>query len=265
MVQTFQSAPPLTPGAPSAIEIRSLTLAYDRLVVLSRASLAVPEGGLGALIGPAGAGKSSLLMSLMGRLAPRAGEIRVLGREPRDARPRVAYVPRSDLVDWEFPISLGEVVLLGRRSGRGLFARPRAADRTEALECLERLGLSGLADRRIARLDQGQRGRALLARALAEKPALLLVDEPGPADEPGAASEFFGALRACRDDGLTVLVATRELAEAAERYEWLALLNGRVVADGHPSEVLTREHLRATYGDATVAARVPAVNFATDC
>ena len=264
MVQTVPSATPAAPTGRSAIEIRSLTLAYDRLVVLSRASLEVPSGSLAAVIGPSGAGKSSLLLSLMGRLAPRSGEIRVLGRDPREVSRRVAYVPRSDLVDWAFPISLAEVVLLGRRARRGLWGRPHAADRTVTLDCLERVGLAPLADRRIARLDSGQRRGALLARALAQEPEILLVDEPGLEPEPSAAAELFGSLGPCRESGRTVLIATRDLAGAADRYDWLALLNGRVVAHGRPAEVLTLENLRATYGDATLAVRVPATSFAVD-
>jgi ABC-type Mn2+/Zn2+ transport system ATPase subunit len=261
VVQTVQPVPPARATAPAAIEIRGLTLAYGRQVVLSRASFEVPAGGLAALVGPTGAGKTSLLHCLMGRLEPRAGEVRVLGGEPRDAERRVAYVPGGDQVDWGFPISLAEIVVLSRR---GLLARTGAIDRAGALEWLERLGLRALAERRIGRLDPKQRRRALLARALAQDPELLLVDEPGILAEPMAANDFFEALELCRAGGRTVLVATRELAEAAQRYDRLALLNGGVVAHGRPAEVLTLENLRATYGDSTVAVRVPATSFATD-
>ena len=262
MVQTV-SIPPMADVTTPVIELRAVTLAHGRLVALSRASLAVPAGSFAAVVGPIGSGKSSLLRSLVGQLAPRSGEIRVLGRPPREGRGRVAYVPPAEEVDWSFPISLAELVMFGRYPRLGLLRRPGAEDHAVVRRTLEQLGLLALADCRISALRAEERRSALLARALARDPALVLLDEPWPSLGSDERETWPAALRDLCRSGATVLVATGQLAEA-RRCDWLVLLNGAVVADGPPAAVLTADNLRAAYGDRLVTTAVPAVTFAQD-
>lgn len=263
MVQTAPAPPGAPASARAAVELRAVTLAYGGLVVLSRASLAVPAGSLAALIGPPGSGKTSLLRCLVGRDEPRSGEARVLGCRPREARRRVAYVPPLEAVDWAFPVSLGELVMLGRYARLGLFGRPGARDRALVRDCLERVGLAGRADERIASLGLAERQRALLARALVREPELVLVDEPWPTAALGDEAAMTVLLDEVRRAGGTILAATGQLA-AARRFDWIGLLNGRVVAQGAPRAVLSAEHLRATFGERPVLSAVSALSFAED-
>lgn len=261
----IQAAPASSdaPTPAAAVELRAVTLAHGRLVVLSRASLSVPSGGFAALIGPPGAGKTSLLRCLAGQHEPRSGEARVLGVRPLQARRRVAYVPPLEAINWAFPISVGELVMTGRYARLGLFARPSAADRARVRASLERTGLAGRADVRIAELGPVERGRALLARALAREAELILVDEPWTPRAWGDDETLTIARGEIRPVGGTIVVATAQLA-AARRFDWIALLNGRVVAHGRPEEVLTAEHLGAAFGRQPVLSPVSPLSFAED-
>lgn len=260
-------SPPTAPAAvrgTSALELKGLTAAYGRTVVLSRASLSIPTGSLAALVGPPEAGKSTVLRCALGLLRPRAGDVCVLGQAPRLSRHQVGYLPQNGLVDWRFPVSTLEVVLMGRFAGLGLTRRPSGQDRARATACLAEVGLAHLAPRPVADLDRRQRCLVLLARAIARDPALLLLDEPLQDLGPPTEQELFGLLDRLRRGGRTLVVATRALTSLAEHFEHVVLLNGRVVAEGPPAAVLTRANLDATYGSRAVTLMVGAGYFAVD-
>jgi manganese/zinc/iron transport system ATP- binding protein len=257
-----QAAAP--PATPLAVEVRGLTLDRGGLVTLSRVSLSLPLGAMAAIVGPAGAGKSSLLRCLLGRLAPRAGEVFVLGERAGAARERLSYLPPDGPVDWRFPLSVLEVVLMGRYRRAGLFGRIGPRDRALAQACLADVGLAHLAERRVADLSRAQRQRAILARAFVQEPELLLLDEPLADVDAETADELFSLLARLPQRGKTVIVATRGLGGLVERFDQVVLLNGQVVAQGRPAEVLTEANLRATYGARTVPLEVPAEHFAVD-
>ena len=224
--------------------------------------MSLPAGSLTAIAGPSGAGKSSLLLCLLGRLPVRAGEVRVLGRPPARASRLLGYLPQQDLVDWRFPLTVAEAVMLGRYGRLGRFRRPSSRDRALLSACLAEVGLDRQAEWPVAELNVGQRRRALLARALVREPEVLLLDEPFQGLNPPTADELSALVRRLRQRGMTVLVATRDLDRAAERFERVILLSGQVVAEGPPSEIFTVTNLRAAYGSQVVPLNVGPEYFA---
>lgn len=252
------------PAGPLAVETQALSAGYGRSIVLSRVSLQVPVGALGALVGPPGSGKSSLLRCLLGRLAPRAGGVRVLGRAPAEARDEVGYVPQHDGIDWSFPLSVADAVMMGRVGRGGLLKRPNAADRAAVQQALEQVGLERQAGWSVGELDLARRRRLLIGRALARAPRLLLLDEVLSGLSLESELELLALLESLRGSGRTVLLATRDLPEMVRRVDWLGLIDGRLVAQGRPAEVATEANLRATFGAQAVWQRVPATAFALD-
>jgi ABC-type Mn2+/Zn2+ transport system ATPase subunit len=261
-----QTSPPYTAAisAAPAVELRGVTAAYGSVVVLSRVSLSLPVGCLSAIVGPTGAGKSTLLRCMLGMLSPRAGDVRVLGRPVAAAQGLIAYVPQGDLVDWRFPLSLAEIVMMGRYRHLGLLRRPGARDHAVVAASLAEVGLERLADRPLSALTPGQRRRAVLARALAQERDVLLIDEPFHGVDVGTQAQIVGLIDRLHQQGKTVVVATDELAGVRERFPHLILLNGEVVAQGSPGEVLTDANLRAAYGSHLVTLQVSAERFAVD-
>jgi manganese/zinc/iron transport system ATP- binding protein len=236
-----------------AIQVRGLGLGDGREIVLSRASLSVPSGAFGVLLGPPGAGKTTLLAALSGRLSPRSGEASLFGAPIRQARADVALVRPEDPIDWQLPISVAEAVSLGSPGA--------PATRAGALRAV---GLDRLASRRIADLDLLQRRLTLLGRAVGRGARLLLLDEPFLGLRAEDELSLLELLRARQAAGATVLVATRGLAAVVERYDYAALLNGAVVAEGRPAEILTRANLARAYAGQPVPAKVDATRFAVD-
>jgi manganese transport system ATP-binding protein len=239
-------------------------LAYERGVVLSRVTLSVPPGSLTALLGPPGSGKSTLLRAIVGRLAPRSGELRVFGGAPLAARARVGYAPPVEGADWRFPISVGEAAMLGRFTGLGLARRPDAADRAAVERSLALVGLQALVNRPVGGLGSGQRRRLMLARALTRQPGLLLLDGTLDGLEQSAERELALLLDRLRAEGTTVILATRELRELGRRFDWLVLLGGPEALAGPPARIATRHHLGAAFGPRRVWSLEPVERFALD-
>jgi ABC-type Mn2+/Zn2+ transport system ATPase subunit len=220
------------------------------------------SGQIVGLLGPNGCGKSTLLKAIVGLVPRLRGEIR-LDEAPLDraSLARVAYVPQRNEVDWSFPITVEEVVLLGRQGRLGLFGRPGPADRRAASEALERLGMDGARRAQIGELSGGQQQRVFLARALAQQGEVLLLDEPLTGVDTTTQEVVLQLLADLRRAGQVIVMATHDLAQAAETCDRLCLLNGRVVAFGPPAEALTAEHLAATYGGGGVL-RLPGADGA---
>jgi manganese/zinc/iron transport system ATP- binding protein len=232
----------------TAIAIRGLSVAYGGSLALDGIELDIQRRAISGLIGPNGAGKTTLLRAIVGMLKPRAGQVRVLGQPIDAVRQRVAYVPQREQVDWQFPVSVLDVVLMGRYGRLGLGRRPTARDRLLALEALEALEMSAYASRQISELSGGQQQRVFLARALVQEAEVLLLDEPFNGIDSTTQLLIFDLLEQLRDAGATVLLSTHDLHAVEQRCDGMIALNRRVIACGPTPKVFVPEVLQATYG-----------------
>lgn len=231
-----------------ALEIRRLTVSYGRGPVLWDVDASMPSGALSAVVGPNGSGKSTLLKACLGLVPSDSGSVAILGRPGSKAVERVAYVPQSEEVDWDFPITVREVVEMGRYREVGWVRRLRRSDRAIVDSALERVGMSAYAGRQIGRLSGGQRQRTFVARALAQETELLMLDEPFAgidARTEAALLELFGQLR---DQGRSIVIVHHDLATVREQFDWAVLINVRTIAEGPPQVALSTENLRRAYG-----------------
>lgn len=233
--------------AAATIAIHGLTVSYGKKPVLRAVNLQIPRGTLTGIIGPNGAGKSTLLKAMLGLITPDGGRIEVDGRPINGARHRVAYVPQTESVDWDFPVSVADVVLMGRYGKLGWFGRPSRADRAAATSALELVGMSDLADRHIRQLSGGQQQRVFLARALCQEADILLLDEPFAGVDAATEQAIFRLIDRLKHDGRTLLVVNHDLS-ILSRFDFVLLLNQRVIAYGPTETVVTEENLRRTYG-----------------
>lgn len=237
-----------TAGSSSVVAVANVYAGYAGRRVLEDVTFSVGPGELIAIVGPNGSGKSTLLKVLAGLLRATAGSVSVLGDAPRRQPLRVAYLPQAESVDWSFPVSVRDVVLMGRYRHVGWLRRPGRADRGAAERALELVGMRSVADRQIGELSGGQQRRAFLARSLAQDPAVYLLDEPVTGVDPSTEDDIMAILAdECRR-GKTVLASTHDLGGVAEHFTRLIGLNRTVVADGPASLVNDADMLRATYG-----------------
>jgi len=233
------------------IELDHVTVTYQDLVALDDVTLTVAPGSFLAIIGPNVAGKTTLLQVILGLVRPVAGRVSVFGKSPADLdgeRRRIGYVPQIMSVDLNFPVSVGEMVLMGRYGRMGLFHRPAATDRAAVLDAMKRVGIADLADRPIRRLSGGQRQRAFLARALANEPDLLLLDEPTTGVDATTTEGLYELLRSLHASGITMMVVSHDVGVVASYVEGVVCINRRLVAHGRPAEVLGSEELSKMYG-----------------
>jgi ABC-type Mn2+/Zn2+ transport system ATPase subunit len=221
---------------------------YGGRPALTDVSLEIRSGSLLAVIGPNGAGKSTLLKLIAGLIRPSAGRLTVLGGPPGAAAKSVAYLPQAEAVDWEFPVTVGEVVMMGRYARLGIGREPRAIDRERVAEALETVGMAAAARRQIGALSGGQRRRVFLARALAAEPELYLLDEPVTGVDVRTQEDLMDVLEAEARAGKTVIATTHDLICAAQRFHEAALLNRHLVAHGPAELVLDQRLLAETYG-----------------
>lgn len=230
------------------IEVHDLTVAYQTRPVLWDVDLLLPEGKLIAVVGPNGAGKTTLLKAVVDLISPAAGWVRVYGKPYRDQRHLVAYMPQRTSVDWDFPTSVLDVVLMGTYGRLGWFRRPGRAERSLARRCLERVGIADLARRQISELSGGQQQRVFLARALAQEARIYLMDEPFAGVDATTERAIIQLLRQLRDSGRTVVAVHHDLQSIPEYFDWVVLLNLRLIAAGPVAEVFTPANLQRTYG-----------------
>ncbi len=235
-------------GGVPALEVHDLTVSYLKRPVLYGVDLAVPPGKLVGIVGPNGAGKSTLVKSVMGLVPASGGWVKVFGRPTRENIARVGYVPQRESVDWDFPVNVMDVVLMGCYGRLGLVRRPGKAERERAMAALGKVGMEAYSRRQIANLSGGQQQRVFLARALAQECDLYLMDEPFAGVDAATEAAIVTLLGEMRDRGKTVLVVHHDLATAREYFDMLLLLNMRVVAFGDTQEVFTGELLQKTYG-----------------
>jgi manganese/zinc/iron transport system ATP- binding protein len=229
------------------VEFHDVTVAYGRRPVLWNVDLAIESPCLFGVIGPNGAGKSTLLKAALGIVPLVGGDVRFFGRPLADVRQRVGYVPQRESVDWDFPVNVMDVVLMGTYGRLGWFRRPGSRERALAQECLDRVGLADLAGRQIGRLSGGQQQRVFLARALAQQADVYLLDEPLAGVDVRSQDRIFGVLSELRAQGRLVVVVHHDLRTAAEWFDRVALIDMRLVAAGPTATVLTPDNLRRTY------------------
>jgi manganese/zinc/iron transport system ATP- binding protein len=238
-----------------AIEIADLTVAYRDRPVLWDVDVEVPAGVLMAVVGPNGAGKTTLLKAILGLVRPAAGTIRIFGQPIKAVRRLVGYVPQHREVDWDFPTSVLDVVMMGRYGHLGWFRRPGARERALALAALEQVGMRELANRQISQLSGGQQ-RVFLARALVQDVQVYLMDEPFAGVDALTERAILNVMRSLRAASKTVVVVHHDLQTVREYFDWVLLLNVRRIACGPVAEVFTEENLRQTYGGRSVALEV---------
>lgn len=230
------------------VEIHDVTVAYDRKPVLWDIDITIPQGKMVGIIGPNGAGKSTLIKAMLGLLPLASGKIEIFGQPPSRQRELVGYVPQRETVDWDFPVTAKDVVLMGTYGRLGWFRRPGRAERALADECLEKVGMEAFAHRQIHRLSGGQQQRVFLARALAQEAEIYFLDEPFGGVDAATEQAIVVTLKQLRAAGKTVLVVHHDLQTVADYFDWVVLLNLRLVAAGPTETTFTAEHLHATYG-----------------
>ena len=245
----------------SRVELDDLACGYDGRPILERISLRLYRGQFAGIVGPSGSGKTTLLRAILGQVELYGGAVRFPGGRSapgsgrRVGAARVGYVPQLETIDWTFPVTVEQVVLMGLAAESGPFPWPRRQDRRRLGELLERLGIADCARRHIRDLSGGQQQRAFLARALIRSPELLLLDEPTSGADIKTRHEILHLLADLNGEGITVLLTTHDLNSVAAHLPWVICLNQRIVAEGTPDVVFTPETLGRTYGAEMVVVR----------
>ncbi len=231
-----------------ALEVRRLTASYSSMPVLWDVDAVVPAGSLAAIVGPNGAGKSTLMKAAVGLLELDAGHVLIEGRPARETLDRVAYVPQRDEVDWDFPITVREVVEMGRYRSAGWIRRLKEADHRHVEEALAKVRMTSFAGRQRGELSGGQRQRVFNARALAQDAPVLMLDEPFSGVDARTEASLLDLLAGIRKAGRTVIVVHHDIGTVRSRFDWALLLNVRTIACGPVEESLSPEFLRRAYG-----------------
>jgi manganese/zinc/iron transport system ATP- binding protein len=231
-----------------ALEVHDMTVAYHRRPVLWDVDLAVPEGKLVGIVGPNGAGKTTLIKAALGLVPLASGKVEIYGRPYREQRHLVGYVPQRESVDWDFPVTVRDVVLMGTYGRLGWFRRPGRRERETADRCLDQVGMRAFARRQIRQLSGGQQQRVFLARALAEEAKVYFLDEPFAGVDAATEQAIVTLLQALRSDGKTVFVVHHDLQTVRDYFDYVILLNMRLVACGPVDETFTPDNLQKTYG-----------------
>ena len=231
-----------------AIEVTDLTIAYRDKPVLWDVDMDVPAGILMAVVGPNGAGKTTMIKSILGLIKPAAGQVLVYGKPYAEQRHLVGYVPQRGSVDWDFPTSVLDVVMMGRYGALGWLKRPGTAERAAAFDALDKVGMKSFAERQISQLSGGQQQRVFLARALVQDAQLYFMDEPFQGVDATTERAIVTLLQELRSAGKTVVVVHHDLQTVPEYFDWVTMLNVRLIASGPVSNVFTEQNLRQTYG-----------------
>ncbi|MEK5147619.1 MULTISPECIES: metal ABC transporter ATP-binding protein [Psychrobacillus] len=231
----------------TAIAVKELYVSYFGSEALKNVSFTVEEGKLVGIIGPNGAGKSTLLKALLNLIQKEKGEVAILGKTIKEMRTKVAYVPQRSSIDWDFPITVFDTVLLGTYPKLGVFKRPKKIDKAFAYECLEKVGMTEFRNRQIGELSGGQQQRVFLARALAQEPEIYLLDEPFVGVDVTSEETIILILKQLRDLGKTVVVVHHDLRKAKEYFNELILLNKELIDFGVVEKVIRPEVLEKAY------------------
>lgn len=230
------------------IEVHDLTVAYDNKPVLWNADFSIPKGKMVGIIGPNGAGKSTLLKSIMGLIPTASGFVKIFDDSLKKIRHKVAYVPQKESVDWDFPATVLDVVEMGRYGKKSLFKRLNKQDKQIAVESLKKVKMLDFADRHISELSGGQQQRVFIARALAQEADLYFMDEPFAGVDMASEKAIVDILLELQKEGKTIFVVHHDLQSAMDYFDWMVLINKRIVASGPIKEVFNTQVLQNTYG-----------------
>ncbi|HCO56189.1 metal ABC transporter ATP-binding protein [Pelagibacterium nitratireducens] len=231
-----------------AVHVEDLTVSYQSKPVLWDIDFDIPPGVMAAIVGPNGAGKSTLIKSILDLVKPTAGHVTIHGRPYSDQRRKVGYVPQRSSVDWDFPTTALDVVTMGLYGQLGWLRRPGRAERDRAMAALTRVGMDNFAHRQISQLSGGQQQRVFIARALVQDADVYFLDEPMAGVDATTERAIVKILHALRDAGKTVIVVHHDLQTVRDYFDWMVILNVRVIAQGPVSEVYTSDNLRKAYG-----------------
>ena len=232
----------------TAFEIHDMTVAYHRRPVLWDIDFTLPEGKLVGIVGPNGAGKTTLIKATLGLVPLASGKVEIYGKSYHEQRHLVGYVPQRESVDWDFPVTVRDVVLMGTYGKLGWFRRPGRAERELADRCLEQVGMTAYANRQIRQLSGGQQQRVFLARALAQDAQVYFLDEPFSGVDAATEAAIVELLQTLRASGKTVLIVHHDLQSVQEYFDYVILLNMRLIACGPVETTFTNENLQKTYG-----------------
>lgn len=233
-----------------AVHIEDLTVAYDSKPVLWDIDLDIPQGKLMAVVGPNGAGKTTLLKAMLGLLVPVTGTVNFFKEKENNLRKlknKVAYVPQSGSVDWDFPATVLDIVLMGCYGRLGFIRRPGKKDKEMAMECLQKVGMEAFSNRQISQLSGGQQQRVFLARALMQTADIYLMDEPFKGVDIQTEKAIVQLLKELRESGKTVVVVHHDLQTVPEYFDWVTLINIKVIASGPVEEVFHENNLKKAY------------------
>ena len=244
------------PDAHPMVELRGVTAGYQGSRVLDGVNLRVMPGDFVGLLGPSGSGKTTLLRTILGAVPVRSGQVLVDGKTVRGRRNRAGYVPQLETIDWNFPVTVEEAVMMGRTMSNAWFPWFRKQERELAYDMMERLGIANLGKRHIRQLSGGQQQRVFLARALVSNPELLLLDEPTAGVDVKTRDDVMHLLHDLNHAGVTIIQSTHEINTVAVHLPRIVCLNGTIVADGPPNRVMTPHILREVYG-----AEMPVIQY----
>lgn len=234
-----------------ALEVQNLTVSYDRISVLWDLNFSVPTGKLVAILGPNGAGKSTFVKTILGLTNPLTGQIRILGKTGKSQLKKIAYIPQRESIDWDFPITVEELVMQGLYTTHGFWKMCKKKDRLAALNALKTVDMAGYANRQISQLSIGQQQRVFLARALLQNVDIFFLDEPFSGVDSVTEKLIFKFLQNLRSQGKTLFVIHHDLKNIQKYFDWIILLNMRLIACGEIKECLSKENLQKTYGQST--------------
>jgi manganese/zinc/iron transport system ATP- binding protein len=232
----------------SPLSIRGLTVSYGEKPAIFSVDADFEAGAMTAIIGPNGAGKSTLMKAALGIIRPLAGTVSVFGQPIEAQRRRIAYVPQRASVDWDFPTTVIDVVLMGLHRELGLLKRVKAVHRERAMSCLARVGMVEFARRQIGQLSGGQQQRVFLARALAQEAEIYLLDEPFAGVDAATEKAIIAVLKELKSEGRTVIAVHHDLSTVRDYFDRVLLLNVRRIADGTVAEAFTAQNLQTAYG-----------------
>ena len=246
-----------------ALHVEDLNVTYGANPVLWDIDLDIPPGVMCAIVGPNGAGKSTLIKAALGLVRPVAGHVRFLGRPIGQMRGQIGYVPQRHSVDWDFPTTARDVVEMGLYRDLGWLRRPGKAEHARALAALAEVGMQDYADRQISQLSGGQQQRVFIARALVQDAPILILDEPMAGVDASTEAIIIALLKKLRDAGRTVIVVHHDLTTVQSYFDWLVMLNVRIIAQGPVAQTYSADNLRAAYGRHLAMIAVPAEEAAS--
>jgi manganese/zinc/iron transport system ATP- binding protein len=232
----------------TVLQTTHLNVNYGKTPVLWDITLSIPSGHLIGIIGPNGAGKSTFIKTVLGLIKPISGKVEIFGERLKKVKKRVAYVPQRESVDWDFPITVRDLVLMGRYGKLGILRWPKSSDYAAADHYLETVGMSAYSNRQISQLSGGQQQRAFIARALAQEADVYFMDEPFGGIDMATESVIVNLLKKLREEGKTVFVVHHDLNSVENYFDWVIMLNMRLVACGEVLSVFNTHNLNLTFG-----------------